>query len=138
MDDWSTSPANSKTEKESVADANAGESVKDLIRTIYGSFHVEDGTVRVGLVKSGATAQVFFDFNAYNDLDQLDEKIEELRFPKSAGSNIGNLLWWHAYCVVSDVPLPSIYLSSNCLPLRHPRSSLLHCVFLYNDIIGSI
>lgn len=82
----------STTGKEREADSKAGESVKDLIRTIYGSFHVEDGTVRVGLVKSGPTAKVVFDFNAYNDLDRLDETVEQLNFPKSADSNIGNLL----------------------------------------------
>ena len=89
MDDWSTSPR-LKPKYESRADARVGESVKDLIRTIYGSFPTEDDSVRVGLVKSGATAQVVFDFNAYKDLDSLDEAVEELTFPESADSNIGN------------------------------------------------
>ena len=109
MDDWSTSNVKSTTGKESEADAKAGESVKDLIRTIYGSFHVEDGTVRVGLVKSGPTAKVIFDFNAYNDLDRLDETVEQLNFPKSADSNIGNLLQrLGGYCITSSVPWPLI------------------------------
>ena len=91
VDDWSTSPR-LKTKDASRADARVGESVKDLIRTIYGSFPTEDDSVRVGLVKSGATAQVVFDFNAYKDLDSLDEAVEELTFPKSADSNIGKAL----------------------------------------------
>jgi hypothetical protein len=89
VDDWSTLPR-LKTKDASRANARAGESVKDLIRTIYGSFPVEDDSVRVGLVKSGATAQVLFDFNKYKDLDSLDEAVEGLAFPTSAVSNIGN------------------------------------------------
>ena len=89
VDDWSTSPR-LKTKDASRANARAGESVKDLIRTIYGSFPVEDDSVRVGLVKSGATAQVLFDFNKYKDLDSLDEAVEGLAFPTSTVSNIGN------------------------------------------------
>ena len=90
VDDWSILPS-LHTRGGHTKNAREGESVKDLIRTIYGSFHVEDGTVHVGLVKSGATAKVVFDFNTNKDLDGLDEAVEELSFSKSAQSNIGNL-----------------------------------------------
>ncbi len=76
MDDWSTSPR-LNARNESTANARAGESVKDLIREIYGSFPMEDDSVRVGLVKSGATARIVLDFNKYNDLDSLDEAVED-------------------------------------------------------------
>ena len=91
MDKWSTSPT-LETKGRNAVDEKAGETVKDLIRTIYGHFNIKDDIARVGLITSGTTAKIAFDFNSYKDLDQLDEAVEYLSLPKSSDSNIGKLL----------------------------------------------
>ena len=90
MDDWSTIPSVNTGGRGAHVITAAEESVKDLIRSVYGSFEMEDDDTRVGLVKSGTTAKVVFDFNTFNDLDRLDKAVDEITFSKSAESNIGN------------------------------------------------
>ena len=88
MDGWPTSsskPTSKSTEK-------GVESVKDLIREIYGHFPIDEDKVHIGLVKSGLTAKVVFDFNAYKDLDSLDEAVDEFAFPRDADSHMGKAL----------------------------------------------
>lgn len=82
MDSWSTS---------NETDAADTESVKDLIRNVYSGFPIGDHDLHVALLKSGTTASIEFDFNAYKDLDSLDEAVDDLTFPKCP-SSVGKAL----------------------------------------------
>ena len=72
-------------------DSVKGESVKDLIRYVCGSFSVGKNGLHVALLKAGFTASVEFDFNANEDLDSLDEAVDDVTFPENP-SRLGKAL----------------------------------------------